>query len=193
MCPENDSRAHRTAARASADTEGLTHLAETEAGLLVLRERLAERLWAEPTAPLLALLAERLWAEPTAPLLALLALLQQRDDRGRQRLLHGLLHSAAHALLQRVVQRDSQVRVRVVLGNALLLQLLLNLLDLLQRLLQTLRDLLARLLAGLLDRLLDHLRELLLRGADLWAELLQGWGTGHHRHECSIRRHGKPT
>lgn len=67
--------------------------------------------------------------------------------------------------------------MRVLLGDALL-QLLL---DLLQRLLQALGDLLAG--------LLGHLRELLLPGADLRAELLQGRGTGHHRHECSIRRH----
>ncbi|GAA3784073.1 hypothetical protein GCM10022206_24220 [Streptomyces chiangmaiensis] len=79
-------------------------------------------------------------------------------------------------------------------GQALLLQLLLDLLDLLQRLLHALRDLLARLLAGLLDRLLDHLRELLLRPGDLLAELLQGRGSGHHRHECSpFDAMGKPT
>jgi hypothetical protein len=78
--------------------------------------------------------------------------------------------------------------VRLV-GQALLLKLLLDLLDLLQRLLHPLRDLLARLLTSLLDRLLDHLGELLLRAAHLLAELLQGRSTGHHRHECSVRRH----
>jgi hypothetical protein len=151
----------------------LTHRAQAEAGLLVL----LRVLLAEAAAPLLLTLLA---------LLALLALLHQRQDCGRQRLLHGLLHSAAHALLQGVMQRDGQVRVGVV-GDALLLQLLLDLLNLLQRLLHALRDLLARLLAGLLDGLLDHLRELLLGPGDLLAELLQGRGTGHHRHECSVR------
>ncbi|GGJ56106.1 hypothetical protein GCM10010121_078360 [Streptomyces brasiliensis] len=92
--------------------------------------------------------------------------------------------------MQGVVQGDSQVRVGLV-GQALLLQLLLDLLDLLQRLLHALRDLLARLQAGLLDRLLDDLRELLLRATHLLAELLQGRGSGHHRHEGSIRCHGE--
>jgi hypothetical protein len=159
----------------SADTEGLTHLTESEARLLAL---LAERRLAEAAAP-------RLLA-----LLTLLALLHQRQDRGRQRLLHGLLDRTAYALVQGVVQRDGQVRVRL-LGQALLLQLLLDLLDLLQRLLHALRDLLARLLAGLLDGLLDHLRELLLRPGDLLPELLQGRGTGHHRHGCSVRCQGE--
>ncbi|MFE4448134.1 hypothetical protein [Streptomyces sp. NPDC056820] len=165
----------------SADAEGLAHLPEAEAGLLVLlRVRLAVRLLLTER-----LLTERRLAEAATPLLlTLLALLEQRHDRGRQRLLHGLLHSLPDALVQRVVQRDSQVRVGLV-GQALLLQLLLDLLNLLQRLLHALRDLLARLLTRLLDRLLHHLRELLLT-AGLLAELLQGRGTGHHRHECSI-------
>ncbi|MGW9031662.1 hypothetical protein ACWGQ5_48190 [Streptomyces sp. NPDC055722] len=61
-----------------------------------------------------------------------------------------------------------------------------------------LRNLLAGLLTRLLDGLLDDLSDLLLRtaelraaellAAELLAELLQRWGTGHHRHECSIRR-----
>jgi len=179
----------------SADTEGLTHLAVAEARLLVLRELLAERLLAEPAAVLrLALLTELALLRLALLRLALLtelALLQQRHDRGRQRLLHGLLHSVPDARVQRVVQRDSQVRVRLV-GHTLLVELLLHLLDLLQRLLHALRDLLARLLTRVLDRLLDHLRDLLLRAADLLTELLQGLGTGHHRHECSIRcLHGK--
>ncbi|GAA3888203.1 hypothetical protein GCM10022207_64580 [Streptomyces lannensis] len=83
--------------------------------------------------------------------------------------------------MQRVVQRKSEVGVRL-LGHALLLELLLDLLDLLQLVLHALGDLLARLLTGLLDRLLDDLRDRLLR-----ADLLHGLGSGHHRHECSIR------
>ncbi|WP_406410293.1 hypothetical protein [Streptomyces sp. NBC_01614] len=168
-----------TASRAagnSADAERLTHL--TKAGLLTLLAEaglLAERLLAEAAAPLLLALT----------LLTLLAVLQQRQDRGRQCLLNRLLHSTAHALDQRRVQRDSQVRVRLLL-QTLLLQLLLHLLDLLQRLLHTLRDLLTRLLTRLLDGLLDDLRELLLRPARLLPELLQRLGPGHHRHEGSF-------
>ncbi|MET7729369.1 hypothetical protein, partial [Streptomyces mirabilis] len=149
------------AAQGSADTVRLAHLAEAEARLLVLLERLTERLLAEPATPLLlALLA----------VLALLALLEQRHDRGRQRLLHGLFHSVLNACVQRAVQRESQVRVRL-LGQSLLLELLLDLLDLLERLLQLLSDLLARLLTRLLDRLLDDLGDL-LRASHLLAELL---------------------
>jgi hypothetical protein len=166
---------HRAALR-SADTERLAHLAETEARLLVL---LAERL--------LAVRLLRLLAEPTAPLLlallTLLTLLEQRQHRGRQRLLHGLLHRVPDTRGQRAVQRESQVRVRM-LGDPLLLELLLDLLDLLERLLHLLRDLLGRLLARLLDGLLDQLGDL-LRAAGLRARLLQGLGTGHHRHECN--------
>jgi hypothetical protein len=168
----------------SADTEGLTHLAVAEAGLLVLRERLAELLEALPATPLLLALLALL------TLLTLLALLEQRHDHRRQRLLHGLLHRLPYALAQRGVQCDGQVRVRLV-GDALLLELLLDLLDLLQHVLHALCDLLARLLTRLLDGLLDDLLDLTLRGAALLAELLHGRGTGHHRHGCSVRCHGE--
>ncbi|MFI6932117.1 hypothetical protein [Streptomyces sp. NPDC050287] len=200
-----------TASRAagSADTEGLTHLTETGARLLaerllallaegllaelLLAERLltvlAEGLLAEL---LLTLLTEGLLTELLLTLLTLLALLHQRQDRDRQYLLHGLLHSVPHTLTQRCLQCDGEVRVGLV-AQALLLQLLLDLLDLLQRLLHALRDLLARLLTGLLHRLVDYLRERLRAPHLLLPELLQWLGTGHHRHESSIQRTGKPT
>ncbi|MDX3761578.1 hypothetical protein [Streptomyces sp. AK02-04a] len=187
--PGNHSGAHRTARLESADAEGLTHLTEADAGLLVLlRVRLAERLLAKATAPRLLTLQA---------MLTRLALLDQSQDRGRQRLLHGLLHRAAHALGQRRVQCDSQVRVRLV-GQALLLQLLMDLLDLLQRLLHALRNLLTRLLTGLLDRLLDHLCELLLRAthlraADLLAKLLQGGVPVITDMKTPFNATGKPT
>ncbi|GAA3031572.1 hypothetical protein GCM10010448_11950 [Streptomyces glomeratus] len=94
--------------------------------------------------------------------------------------------------MQRVMQRGGEVRVGLM-GHALLLELLLDLLDVLQRLLHALRDLLARLLTRLLDGLLDDLSDLGLGTAELLAvllpELLYGLGTGHDRHECSIRWH----
>ncbi|MFD9511639.1 hypothetical protein [Streptomyces mirabilis] len=187
VCPETAPGTPHHAAQGSADTVRLAHLAEAEARLLVLLERLAERLLAEPATPLLLALLALLALLPLVALLAVLALLEQRHDRGRQRLLHGLFHSVLNACVQRAVQRESQVRVRL-LGQSLLLELLLDLLDLLERLLQLLRDLLARLLTRLLDRLLDHLGDL-LRAAHLLAELLLGLSTGHHRHECSVRCH----
>ncbi|MGW3980417.1 hypothetical protein, partial [Streptomyces mirabilis] len=164
VAPETAPGTPHHAAQGSADTVRLAHLAEAEARLLVLLERLTERLLAEPTTPLLLALRALL------AVLALLALLEQRHDRGRQRLLHGLFHSVLNACVQRAVQRESQVRVRL-LGQSLLLELLLDLLDLLERLLQLLSDLLARLLTRLLDRLLDDLGDL-LRAAHLLAELL---------------------
>ncbi|EKX65493.1 hypothetical protein STRIP9103_08138 [Streptomyces ipomoeae 91-03] len=167
----------------SADAEGLTtHL--TEPGLLVLRERLAERLLAVPATPrLLALQA------------LLLALLEQRHDRVGQRLLHGLLHGVADGSGERAVQREGHVRVRLLGEFRPVLQLLLDLLDLLERLLHLLGDLLGRLLTRLLDGLLDHLGDLLLAAqllaTELLAVLLEGLSTGHHRHECSVQCHGE--
>ncbi|GCB47871.1 hypothetical protein SNL152K_5184 [Streptomyces sp. NL15-2K] len=206
-CAREPLRAHRiTPPYRSADTERLAHLAEAEAGLLVL---LAERLLAavrllthlaEPAAPrLLTLLAAvRLLTLLAAVrlltlLLTLLALLEQRHDGRRQRLLHGLLHRVADSPGQRAVQRDGQVRVGLLGQLRPLLELLLDLLDLLERLLHLLGDLLGRLLARLLDGLLNQLGDLLRAG--LLADLLQGLGTGHHRHECSISLppKGRPT
>jgi hypothetical protein len=187
VCPGTAPGTPHRAARASADTEGLLpHHAE--AGLLVLLVRLV-RLLAEPAAPLLALLA--LLALLT--LLALLALLlDQRHDRGRQHLLHGLFHHLLNPAVQRTVQCDSQERMRMM-ADALLLELLLDLLELLERVLQPLGDLLARLLAGLLHRLLNGLSDLLARLrtelvlSHLRTELLQRLTTGHDRHVPSTR------
>jgi hypothetical protein len=187
VCPGSVPGTPHRAAQLLADTERLlTHQAEANTGLLVLLVRLLAEpagLLAEPA----GLLAEPagLLAEPAAPRLLGL-LLDQRDDRDRQRLLYGLFHGLPDAVVQGTVQRDSDVRVRL-LGLPRLLELLLNLLNLLERLLYALHDLQACLLAGLLHRLLYRLRDLLRAGllqagllqADRLAGLLQGLSTGH--------------